>query len=187
MDNDILKKDKGEKQMKISDNVAMLELKTDRGKLSLSLIWDDENVILVDAGFPNLIDRIEEEMGKVGLKVADITGVVITHQDFDHIGSIDEVLKAAPGAKLYAHEDEVRYIDGTEDPIKLKKMETEYDTLPKERQDWYHVMKAGIAARRFKIDNVLRDGNELPVAGGVRVIHTPGHTPGHISLYVEKD
>ena len=34
----------------------------------------------------------------------------------------------------------------------------------------------------FKITTSLTDGAILPIAGGLQVVHTPGHTPGHISL-----
>jgi glyoxylase-like metal-dependent hydrolase (beta-lactamase superfamily II) len=37
-----------------------------------------------------------------------------------------------------------------------------------------------------KVDRTLNDGEELPLHGGIEVIHTPGHTPGHLSLFVEK-
>jgi glyoxylase-like metal-dependent hydrolase (beta-lactamase superfamily II) len=37
-----------------------------------------------------------------------------------------------------------------------------------------------------KVDRTLRDGEELPLHGGIKVIHTPGHTPGHLSLFVKR-
>ncbi|MCK9911855.1 hypothetical protein MXD81_22055, partial [Microbacteriaceae bacterium K1510] len=39
---------------------------------------------------------------------------------------------------------------------------------------------------KAKVDRVLTDGEELPYCGGIRVIFTPGHTPGHISLYLQQ-
>lgn len=36
---------------------------------------------------------------------------------------------------------------------------------------------------KSKVDKTVADGEELPYCGGIVVIHTPGHTPGHISLY----
>ncbi len=40
---------------------------------------------------------------------------------------------------------------------------------------------------KSKVDEILKDGQELPYCGGgIRVIHTPGHTPGHISLYLKQ-
>jgi glyoxylase-like metal-dependent hydrolase (beta-lactamase superfamily II) len=38
--------------------------------------------------------------------------------------------------------------------------------------------------RPVTVDTVLHDGDELPLLGGLRIVHTPGHTPGHISLYL---
>jgi len=37
-----------------------------------------------------------------------------------------------------------------------------------------------------RVDNTLHDGQELACCGGIQVIHTPGHTPGHISLYLKR-
>ena len=34
------------------------------------------------------------------------------------------------------------------------------------------------------VDRIVEDGEELPFCGGITVIHTPGHTPGHICLYI---
>ena len=39
---------------------------------------------------------------------------------------------------------------------------------------------------RSKVDKTLIDGEELPYCGGITVIHTPGHTPGHICLYLKE-
>jgi glyoxylase-like metal-dependent hydrolase (beta-lactamase superfamily II) len=39
---------------------------------------------------------------------------------------------------------------------------------------------------KVKVDQTVDDGQELPYCGGIRVIFTPGHTPGHISLYLKQ-
>ena len=47
------------------------------------------------------------------------------------------------------------------------------------------MLKAGFQNNKVNIDETLIDGQELPYCGGMTVIHTPGHTPGHICLYIK--
>jgi mRNA degradation ribonuclease J1/J2 len=59
-----------------------------------TLLWDDENVILVDTGVPGQLQAIREAMDKLGVPFRRLDKVIITHQDVDHIGSLPEVVKA---------------------------------------------------------------------------------------------
>jgi glyoxylase-like metal-dependent hydrolase (beta-lactamase superfamily II) len=47
-------------------------------------------------------------------------------------------------------------------------------------------MKAMYANTKAGVDTLVHDGQELPFCGGIEVIHTQGHTPGHICLYLKK-
>ena len=40
---------------------------------------------------------------------------------------------------------------------------------------------------RGNVNRLVVDGEPSPLQGGTRVIHTPGHTPGHICLFVEQE
>ena len=44
-------------------------------------------------------------------------------------------------------------------------------------------MRLSFKATPFQVDEILTDGQVLPVLGGLRVVETPGHTPGHVSLF----
>jgi glyoxylase-like metal-dependent hydrolase (beta-lactamase superfamily II) len=72
------------------------------------------------------------------------------------------------------HEDEVPYIRGDRTPTKL-------EALPEG-----HELRLGYARRTLPVDRPLKDGERLPECGGIVAIHTPGHTPGHLCLYVER-
>ncbi len=48
-------------------------------------------------------------------------------------------------------------------------------------------MKGAFEASRTQVDKTLTDGETLPYCGGIKVIHTPGHTLGHICLYLERN
>ncbi|KAF6561210.1 MBL fold metallo-hydrolase [Paenibacillus sp. EKM202P] len=95
-----------------------------------------------------------------------LKAVILTHQDVDHIGCLPEILQeCGNNIKVYAHELDKPYIQGE---IPLLK-DSHLENPPK-----------------GKVDDTLIDGQELPFYGRIRVIHTPGHTPGHISLYLKQ-
>ena len=50
-----------------------------------TLIWDDETVILVDAGLPSQLPEIQKVMEQVGVPFSKLNKVILTHQDLDHI------------------------------------------------------------------------------------------------------
>ena len=81
--------------MKIADGVKMMELSMNMGGIQSSihptLIWDDNNVILVDAGLPGGLPDIKEEMNKTGVSFDKLDKIIITHQDMDHIGGLPDI------------------------------------------------------------------------------------------------
>ena len=170
--------------MKISNGVAMLELKIQDFILHPTLIWDDETAILIDTGMPGQLDQIRTAMNDAGVPFEKLKAVIVTHQDLDHIGSLPEILQAATNQiDVYAHELDKPYIEGIFPLIKTNPEhmnKEEWASLPKEMQFLYK------NPPESKVDHSLEDGQLLPYCGGIQVIHTPGHTPGHVSLYLKK-
>ncbi|NEU29092.1 MBL fold metallo-hydrolase [Paenibacillus polymyxa] len=152
--------------MEISKGVEMLQLDFHGNKIHPILLWDREMTVLIDTGFPGQIEDLRGAMKKVGVSFDKLKAVILTHQDVDHIGSLPEILQECGNiVKVYAHELDKPYIQG-EVPL-LK--DSQLEKPPK-----------------GKVDDTLTDGQELPFCGRIRVVHTPGHTPGHISLYLEQ-
>ena len=174
--------------MKINDDLYALPLTVDLmggpTVLHLALILDRERgPTLVDTGVPGQLDAIGAALSEVGLGVADLKRVILTHQDLDHIGSLPDVVRAS-GAEVLAHAEDAPYIDGRLRPIKLpspEQREAMLAGLPPEARAAFARPLAPV-----EVDRLLEDGERLDLAGGVRVIFTPGHTPGHISLYLER-
>ena len=128
-----------------------------------TLIWDEQDVILVDTGIPGQLPAIIHEMESLGVSFDRLTKVIITHHDLDHIGSLPELIGAAKQKiEVISHELAKPFIQG-EKPL----------------------LKANMTVSPVKIDTTVSDGEYLPVCGGITVIFTPGHTPDHISLYLE--
>lgn len=136
-----------------------------------TLIWDEENVVLVDAGFPGQLPLFREAIEKVGVAFDRLTRIIITHQDRDHIGGLSEIVHAAiQEIEVLAHGAEKPFIQG--DEIFVKKPNEQRGTPP-----------AILPFDRVQVTRVVSDGEELPYGGGITVIRTPGHTLGHICLY----
>lgn len=170
--------------MKTSNGVAALELNIQGFILHPTLIWNDEEAVLIDTGMPSQLEHIRTAMNNLGVSLEKLKAVIVTHQDIDHIGSLPEILQASSKQiDVYAHELDKPYIEGTFPLIKTdpERMDKEaWASLPKEMQLLY------TNPPNCKVDYSLEDGQELPYCGGIQVIHTPGHTPGHVSLYIKK-
>ena len=152
--------------MEISKGVEMLHLEFHGNIIHPTLLWDQEMAVLIDTGFPGQIEDLHVAMDKAGVSFDKLKVVILTHQDIDHIGILPEILQnCGSNIKVYAHELDKPYIQGDLPLLK----DGQIENPPK-----------------GKVDDILIDGQELPYCGGIRVIHTPGHTPGHISLYLRQ-
>jgi len=166
--------------MRLSDNVEMLEITNDGGTLYPILLWDDTDVILIDTGLPGQLELIRAAAEMTGISSGRITKVILTHHDMDHIGCAK--LLRESGAEIWAHELEAPYIQGDELSPKLVKMEERFQELSDGERAFLERVKAGAPMFHVHVDRKLRDSETLPCCGGIKIIHTPGHTPGHIAL-----
>jgi glyoxylase-like metal-dependent hydrolase (beta-lactamase superfamily II) len=172
--------------MKITDNIAMLELAGPYSAIYPTLAWDENNLVLIDAGFPGQADALVSAIAAEGFRAGDITHIIITHQDIDHIGCLPDILQLAPSAQVIAHAEEAPYIDGRKTPVKLAALEAAYDSLPEAKKQFCATLREGFSSRRAAIGKTVENGTLLPMAGGIEVVHTPGHTPGHIALFLRQ-
>jgi glyoxylase-like metal-dependent hydrolase (beta-lactamase superfamily II) len=167
--------------MKLNNDVYVLALPIQRDGqtqlLNLSLIPDATNgPTLVDTGLPGQQDAIAAALAEANLRVQDLKRIILTHQDIDHVGSLHDLVQAS-GARVLAHATEAPCIDGTLQPRFAR------SEVLAQRPELRPV------AERFvptPVDEQLQDSTYLDLAGGVRIIFTPGHTPGHICLYLER-
>lgn len=139
-----------------------------------------EGWVLVDAGMPASADAIiaaaEERFGSGSQPLA----ILLTHGHFDHVGAIIELVKRWD-VPVYAHDLELPYLTGKQaypppDPTVDGGLFAKLSTLfPNEPINLGHHVKP------FPSDG------SIPMLSDWRWIHTPGHTPGHISFYREAD
>lgn len=174
--------------MKVENGIYMLEILSDTmgtpTTIYPTLILNNDSLILIDTGFPGLFNQICEAIEKEGLQFSKLNTIIFTHQDIDHIGNVFDILnKVTRNIKIFSHEEEKAYINGEKTPVKLAKLESNLENLPDNMKILHKRLIAGFQNNKVNIDETLIDGQELPYCGGITVIHTPGHTPGHICLY----
>jgi glyoxylase-like metal-dependent hydrolase (beta-lactamase superfamily II) len=152
-----------------------------------TLIWDGSHRILVDTGFPGQLPLIRQALEENGVSFDQLDRVILTHHDIDHIGNLASIEKELSGKVLtMAQTDEEPYINGEKRPLKLAQLEANPGGIPEESKPFYEMLSTAFQNSRAQIDQTLSDGEELPYAGGIIVIHTPGHTLGHICLYLKQ-
>ncbi|WP_323677204.1 MBL fold metallo-hydrolase [Halorubellus sp. PRR65] len=121
-------------------------------------------LVLVDVGLPGSVPKIREALDAAGFALAEVSTVVLTHHDGDHAGAL-AALDAEADAFVAAHADESPYVDGREFPVKA---DPDGDRYPP-----------------AAVDLELVGGETLnTTVGPMRVVNTPGHSPGHVSLYL---
>jgi len=177
--------------MKVENGIYMLEISANiMGRESViypTVIWDKDSLLLIDTGFPGQFQEISNVFEKEGIPFNKLEAIILTHQDIDHIGSCASILKEISGeVEVLAHEEEKEYINGEKTPIKLAQLREKLDYLPDNLKMFYEKLKIGFEASRVDVDKTLVDGQELPYCGGITVVYTPGHTPGHICLYFQQ-
>jgi glyoxylase-like metal-dependent hydrolase (beta-lactamase superfamily II) len=140
----------------------------------------DGRWVLIDAGLHGSDERIvhaAEELYGEGTRPA---AIVLTHGHFDHVGALRD-LALLWDVPVYAHELELPYLDGRSaypppDPAvgggAMAALSRLYPRGPIDVSEWLRTLPA--------------DG-AVPGMPGWRWIHTPGHTPGHVSLYRSSD
>ena len=133
---------------------------------------EDRTLAIVDAGWLWAARKVLDYIQAIGRNPEDLGLILMTHSHQDHTGSALSIMKRT-GARVVAHSDDTRMISTHE--VRLR----HFGPL------------GGVSARLpfFKgalVSQRVEDGQVLPVREGLRVVHTPGHTPGSVS-YLLKD
>lgn len=148
--------------------------------VNLALVGNRNEFVLVDAGMPKSADEITEMIAEHFGEDLRPSAIVLTHGHFDHVGSLVELIEKWR-VPVYAHELEIPYLNGekdyppgdpTVDAGLVAKMSPMFPN---------HGINIGQQA-----ETLPQDGS-VPHMAGWKWIHTPGHTPGHVSFFREQD
>ena len=138
------------------------------------LILEPGDLTLVDTGLRGNHKKVLQAIANLGFRPPDLRRILITHADGDHYGALNP-LCAATGARVYASPIEANAI--------------RYGTSSRELRPGglarIPLALAGLLIRseRATVDETLLPGARLPLLGGLDVLDTSGHTPGHLSFY----
>lgn len=149
-----------------------------------TVFHDGEHAVLVDAGMPGQLESLKAALAKADLSLKNVDAVIFTHQDIDHIGGIRELLASVEKPiEVYAHAEDQPYIQGEKTLIKMtpERAQQMLTRIPEAFRAQAQAMFSNPPSA--KVTKTVEDGEVLDMFGGIEVIYTPGHTPGHISLY----
>jgi glyoxylase-like metal-dependent hydrolase (beta-lactamase superfamily II) len=141
---------------------------------SFALLDDDGSVTLVDTGLEKAPARIVAGLAALGKHPTDVQRIVLTHAHPDHAGGAKELAERT-GAPVAVHTDDAGFVETG-------------NSAPNDKSYTVGRIFARLQDGRFpavRVGEKLADGQVLDVAGGLRVVATPGHSPGHISLLHE--
>lgn len=137
----------------------------------------EETITIVDTGFQGSEKRITEAISGLGRSIEEVSLIIITHNHLDHIGGL-------PGLHGMTHSTSVLHrmdLALTEEGLPYSRFIRLLLKIPGVSLFWPLVY-----AKPDDIDNLLKGGEILYPLGGLEVIHTPGHTPGSISLFSQQ-
>lgn len=131
-------------------------------------LLDLGELVMIDTGTGQGMGMIISNIRYFGLDPAKLSTVILTHCHIDHVGGAQE-LKRQYGVRIIMHELDAAVVEKGD-----AKMTAAH---------WY-----GVPFAPLKIDRRLSGKEERLVLGGQEVVflHTPGHTPGSISVYLDK-
>lgn len=138
---------------------------------NLYLCVEETGLTLIDAGVPNRAELVFDLIHCLNFKKSDLKQILVTHADYDHVGSLADIQRQTNCA-VYASRESNEYLKIGASPKHLPKI-----------MQW-------IVDRFFPYDlvnqeaiNLFKDGDILPFLGGLHVIYTPGHTPDHYAFF----
>ena len=142
------------------------------------LLIVEDTLTLVDTGFNSTVPRVLEFVRSLHRSPEEVRLIILTHCHFDHAGGARQ-LKKLTGARLACHRADISdygaplpYPRPVQRTLELRPLAN---------------LRSQLAFSSSEVDIQLKGGETLEPLGGLRVIHTPGHTPGSICLISAKE
>lgn len=131
-----------------------------------------ERIHLIDSGVATAESTIWEYINSQGREPKEISTLILTHSHPDHIGAAKSI-KSRTGCRVYAHRLEQEWIENTDQQCKDRPV------------PGFHTLVEG----SVEVDHLLAGGEILHLEKNIqcKIIHTPGHSKGSISLFFAEE
>ena len=151
-----------------------------RGYVRAFLVADGKELTLVDALADEHPFLILAAIRRMGRSISDLKRIWVTHAHFSHLCGL-ATLKNLSGATVCSHEWEADIVSGDRKAQRVS-------IFPRRPLRAYIPFQLGLALglgdhKPCEVDDALTDQHE---EGGLTVLYTPGHTPGHLAFWSEK-
>ncbi len=141
-----------------------------------AFLIDDDGLTLIDTGVPGSADKILDGVRVLGRQPADIRRILVTHCHADHSGSL-EALQRATGAPAYMQAEDAALVRAGKAGRPMKPVGLLGRIIVP-----LFIRGAPMTVEPARIEHEVRDGDELPFAGGLRAVHVPGHCAGQLAF-----
>ncbi len=141
------------------------------------LVIAEKKITLIDTGLRESARHVLDFITGIGRSPEEVGLIVLTHNHIDHMGGLAEI-RQATGAKVAAHRLDIG--ERVHPPAADSRYKDSLATIKDKLQSVFSVLPKDV-------DIVLEGGEVLETLDGLEVVHTPGHTPGGISLYSRKN
>jgi len=153
------------------------------GVVNSFLLDTEDGLLLIDTGYPNNADKLFMAVRETGHDPAHIRHLLLTHCHTDHAGSAAEVQRRT-GARTYAHATDATLM---RQGIGERPHTTVSPGLIPALVYQFFIKNGATSYQPVAIDQPLQHGELLPLVGGIEIIHTPGHSAGHIALLLGQE
>jgi glyoxylase-like metal-dependent hydrolase (beta-lactamase superfamily II) len=177
--------------------------------ISLPLDWElestqiyfveDDPLTLIDTGVKSRssLAALESALEELGYGVADIERVVLTHGHRDHFGLVETLRERGARLECWVHEADAPMVEDFDTVVRARLADVSElireagatdDVLERIEGDRVDALDQILAeGQATRVDRVLREGDRVEWKDfAVRVLHSPGHTPGHLLLEDDK-
>jgi glyoxylase-like metal-dependent hydrolase (beta-lactamase superfamily II) len=149
------------------------------------LLRNASSAVLVDAGLPDTMDQLTAALEAADVAPSRLTHIVLTHADMDHVGGLAALVKLCPDVNVLCHEMEKPYVQTDVPPLRLVQMEggleRTQEPLRSQMTALVERLRANYKKLGVRVSKTIKEGETLC---GAVAVYTPGHTPGHICLYL---
>jgi len=150
-------------------------LRVDNFGVCMYALRDARGIYLIDSGFIGGCGRLRAVLAAKGWDREPITGIILTHGHLDHILNAGRIARET-GAWIAAPRLDAPFYEGKQ----------VYRGLGKITQTLEAAGRVVLGFESFAPQRLFDDGDTFDIWHGLRVVHLPGHTPGHSGLYCER-